>query len=632
MSHLLKPSSVYELLPLDRLSGRSSTLLTDRTSTLTKNSATESHKLRNRGHVALVQTNFALLILFTCVPFLVFGGLVSQHHGHATSEHPKLKSGLIQASKIGPSLFAPLFAAVAGRTILKFVQWRAERGTNVGSLDQLLGCTTMFGAISTQVELKALNWIAVCLVALWALSPLGGQASTRILDFGLANSTIPSTIDYLDMNNTFDYYTGGDKAGPVANAGAVFISALSSSLDVKNSGQDVWGNVKIPMLERLPLPSKPDPEGWVNVPANGSVYSSLAGIPVSLRDRTSNISFVIYTSYWVLDCPELRPVAENENTTSVFANAEPFPNSPWWLASPNTTDSSRYTFSKRSVADRYIAYQSWDSSDNESYATCTLQTSFVEASVWCTDGDCRVTTMRPSKLLHPPPSWSTLDYQSRTFDDFAYGLTGSILGHEAHPTPIQGYFLDPGQPFSNNALEDKKGLYQLSKESFETSLAQIMNTYWIVAIAPTAVPAGRIQPDLNSTLHQMGASSLPATNVTIVTTYEIFVCNNTWLAILLLVDLILFIFGTIGLVLAMLNKGPSLALNMSYMVRDSPYVLTEPSSSLCSGAERSRALKNVRVRYGDVLPEEKLGKVGIGECDEQMGLWVGVFDGRREYA
>lgn len=41
-----------------------------------------------------------LLILFTCVPFLTYAGLVLRYNGIPTAGHEKLKEGLIQASRI----------------------------------------------------------------------------------------------------------------------------------------------------------------------------------------------------------------------------------------------------------------------------------------------------------------------------------------------------------------------------------------------------------------------------------------------------------------------------------------------------------------------------------------------------
>lgn len=270
-------------------------------------------------------------------------------------------------------------------------------------------------------------------------------------------------------------------------------------------------------------------------------------------------------------------------------------------------------------------------SRNERYLL--LQTSYVQVEAWCTGPDCRATKIWKSLKPHPPPSWSAVDSTGRAFSDFARGLTGSILGHEADPTPIQGTFVDPSQPFSNIGSQPHtpQALQQLSKDSFALSVAQIMNTYWIVAIATPAVPAGLVQPELNATLQAQEASALPASNVSTVEPHEVFVCNKAWLAVLLLVDLILFLFGITGTILALFNKGPSLTLNMSSMVRDSPYVATQPPRSLCSKGSRSRALRDIRIRYGDVAPREAIGRIGIGECNGRARLQVGKLDRTRDF-
>lgn len=58
--------------------------------------------------------------------------------------------------------------------------WELQKGTTIGRVEQLVGSHTLVGSLVTQIELRTFNLIAMSIVALWALSPVGSQASLRI--------------------------------------------------------------------------------------------------------------------------------------------------------------------------------------------------------------------------------------------------------------------------------------------------------------------------------------------------------------------------------------------------------------------------------------------------------------------
>ena len=98
MAHLLKQRPEYELVPFHRKTTSASSFTTLQEGS--KRTTYVPGKLKSRGHVAAGQIPFALLILSTCIPFLVYGGCVSRYNGHSTNDHPKLKPALGQAAKI----------------------------------------------------------------------------------------------------------------------------------------------------------------------------------------------------------------------------------------------------------------------------------------------------------------------------------------------------------------------------------------------------------------------------------------------------------------------------------------------------------------------------------------------------
>ncbi|OMP83028.1 hypothetical protein BK809_0001220, partial [Diplodia seriata] len=115
----------------------------------------------------------------------------------------------------GPSIFPIVFAAVVAKNLRTISLWQLEKGQKIGVLDQLLGSTSVVSTIITQFQLRAYGPVGVCLMLLWIISPLGGQATLRILDTKLQVDNSSITIDYPTMNYTaaFDPGYASDSQG-----------------------------------------------------------------------------------------------------------------------------------------------------------------------------------------------------------------------------------------------------------------------------------------------------------------------------------------------------------------------------------------------------------------------------------
>ncbi|KAF2649418.1 hypothetical protein K491DRAFT_200622 [Lophiostoma macrostomum CBS 122681] len=127
----------------------------------------------------------SLLLVIPPVIFLAYAGYVKQHEGEKadTAPIPNLRA----AAKYGPTVFPILFAGVIGAFLNALATWRLEEGISVVSLEYLLQSRTVLGTITTPFSLQTLNMLAPGLLLLWALSPVGGQASLRLI------ATTPST-------------------------------------------------------------------------------------------------------------------------------------------------------------------------------------------------------------------------------------------------------------------------------------------------------------------------------------------------------------------------------------------------------------------------------------------------------
>lgn len=157
-----------------------------------------------------------------------------------------------------------------------------------------------------------------CLVLLWCLSPLGGQALVRVLSE--VDVPIPSITNVTYANTRAGKYIAhGEGSGMdgygyffFRGFGALFGASILAPVSVKNSPVDIWGNIRIPYQSHLF--GATDQDGWVSVKANGTTpptYSSMFGIPTTADFPEGNTSFYLESSYLELDC--------NQRNTTTFS-------------------------------------------------------------------------------------------------------------------------------------------------------------------------------------------------------------------------------------------------------------------------------------------------------------------------
>ena len=131
--------------------------------------------------VSTLSQLFIDLVLATpAVLFLAFAYLVRHHDGQHIEVDPV--PALRVAARYGPTVFPIAFAAVVANCLKAISAWNLERGITVISLEYLLGSRTVFSAVTTPLKLRSMSALAPFLILLWALSPLGGQASLRLVE------------------------------------------------------------------------------------------------------------------------------------------------------------------------------------------------------------------------------------------------------------------------------------------------------------------------------------------------------------------------------------------------------------------------------------------------------------------
>jgi hypothetical protein len=165
---------------------------------------------------------------------------------------------------------------------------------------------SVWGTVESQLLMQRLTVVGVNLLFLWALSPLGGQASLRLMKRDDMASYSSTKLRYLStgpgavamgLSSTFL------DNGKFSDASALFSAALLAPLATKNGPQDAWGNVKIPSIAALGS-SKVDAEGWINVPRieTPETFSSLVGLPLVGLPSKGTSNFSLESSYVSVEC------------------------------------------------------------------------------------------------------------------------------------------------------------------------------------------------------------------------------------------------------------------------------------------------------------------------------------------
>jgi hypothetical protein len=138
----------------------------------------------------------------------------------------------------------------------------------------------------------------------WAMNPLGGQLSLRVVSKETNVTTIETPILFVNPSLSWDNRAVGvDEGVPTASLDRVienvFTTSLLSPNSSKNGTQDIFGNIQIPLLEYLMLNETTDTDGWlyttdwdlqgvkaaivhaagINPSRTRPIYASIVGLP-----------------------------------------------------------------------------------------------------------------------------------------------------------------------------------------------------------------------------------------------------------------------------------------------------------------------------------------------------------------
>lgn len=581
-----------------------------------------------------------VLDLFLAVPpllFLIYAFAVLHNEGKPVELH--VVQELQDAAKYGPTIFPIVFAAIVGSFLKSFAAWKLERGISVLSLEYLLSCRTVFSTVTTPFSLRAISLLTPLLLALWALSPLGGQAAFRVIGAVPNSLSLPWSFAYLDFNSDMIHRGATSSAGSQVMPMIIgaFSGALLSTGEVKLGSQDAYGNIKIPMVEACKSSgAQPDGDGWYSVfPGSGCNYSSIIGIPsIPTKDTgKANMTFSIETQYMYSNCSVTHAAPWNRtdeyqylrnSSTLIYTNNLTFGIQPKLLATKYRKEPQKLVFT--SFTDLAVTN-----------ATCLLYTNYVEASVFCHNTDCKVDRVRASKKAHNDTVLTVLDGMTNSinmppemsfFETFVRAADSPWAAQTiAHPysTPIEYYFTHPESPYNAGTTQAEGSLttwrgadiYPIGDVVFSQRFSQLLNTFWISSIAPQAV-TGSFSKDSNVTA---GGYAVQNATGEVTPDFLVLQCHRNWLAILIIASAIMLLAAIVAAVFGLLRRGPDILDRASLFLRDNPHANVPAGSTMEHGFDQARRLKDVRLCLGDVKAGHDRGHVAVGTVDAVTPLY-----------
>lgn len=428
---------------------------------------------------------------------------------------------------------------------------------------------SVWGTVESQLNMQRLTIVGSNLLFLWALSPLGGQASLRLMTRQDRDSFTDTKLRYLttgpggSMWGLSSTYVG---SGKFADAGALYTAALLAPLDTKTGPRDPWGNVKIPNLEYI-NDTKPDVAGWVTVPdiQQPETYSALVGLPIVGLPETRRSNFTVEANYLTVECGQFTQAPyPGKNSTNIFNTdfakldklvpgqvwrnksiTNPFEpedgqrasffidtnfGSPWDPEDPmyetlvgrldaffgnyNQTRLSR----KEAQEARELSYTSIYATSTDSsefglnMARCTLVQNHVEAMVECNGKQCAVKKVRKS-LSDSRPSIFTPFEHGVIMQGFAQQFPLAVA-FRTGSSPTERYLANSSAfPFVQRAGQLTQditftNLSLIDPGLFSRRLSSAINTYYQLTIQPTGYFGS-----LSSNLSLYGPDTLPVTDI-----------------------------------------------------------------------------------------------------------------------
>lgn len=522
--------------------------------------------------------------------------------------------------------------------------WKLQRGTTFGRVDQLLASNTVFNAIATQVQLRAFDLAGLLIVFLWMLSPIGSQAALRVVYSASTLRETTESVKFIDPQTS--YYMGAAGSSNLFNNNGrpLFASAmLHASSAQGRAAQDLWGNLRVPMIEALDGSAGQD---WISISNSSStLYSSLVGIPTSPRNLPGDSEFTLHLSYIALDCPIFAILNTTQSGFTNFSDpaSSPSLNHPddswmaapigartcyaepdcWKLAQIAASNCGRYCYCDNDCTEaqwpaRRLIWES-QSSAGVAHADCNMYTTYVDVNYTCSGSPCEATAVRRAPrpvggAKNKTAFDNELDEGVVNIHSFLQQFTTlyELVGSR-YMSPLVAYLMSPDESQTWLGNNYSTSVIDAGRQQFEFRLAQLINTLCIIGISPhtisgyLSVDERKSQPDY-ANIPPKRIITVPAR---VITRQSIVRCDKGWLAALLLASVAVMAIAIIGVIVRSQTLVPDILGALSMATLDNQCSDIVKGGSTLDGMERTRLLKHVKIRLGDVNPTGVYGRIAL---------------------
>ncbi|KAF6787634.1 hypothetical protein CSOJ01_15165 [Colletotrichum sojae] len=569
-------------------------------------------------------------IILTVLPllFIVLAILAAKLDGSpvATSEYG---GRVVEITRLGPTIYPILFAMVAARFYKNAARYRLERprGMKMSSLEQVFGSQSFSSALERLFVVRAQLLLGALILSTWAMSPLGGQSSSRLLRTQERRIESRHPIYYDDR--AFKPSVWGETTDYTISASDI-VQALYSGLFLSPKTQqrafsDVWGRPKIPQLPRNWRHGE-NSEAWRLIDSDAlregrEEFTSLIGVNIQspdFSDNTTRYDFEVQSTYFNLECKMIADAVTIVDLRHIIywkpGFGTPSQKTDLRQAIPSDGASGSFvpilTYPTCNSSTPYLLYTSSSPATRGRYYSvfnCTMAKFRLETKMRCTVQGCSPQEQR-QVLNSTEDSEMSRDllggffqYQVQNALDAWPSMT-KIVPWRASAT--ENFIANDKNVYANQAFRNWTGV---DEDMFSSRLTTAFNMAWEAGIDPYSVMKG------SSLIEQTSSAAESWTNETlalVTRTDDVYYVNVAWASILIFATTVLQILAIGGLVLRCLIRGPDILGFASALTRDNRYVPVNGGSSL-DGADRAKCLGDMRVRIADVQPQESCGYVAF---------------------
>ncbi|KAK7535285.1 uncharacterized protein J3D65DRAFT_669373 [Phyllosticta citribraziliensis] len=501
---------------------------------------------------------------------------------------------------------------------------------------QLLGSTSLGNTIFMPWKFRLTSPLMLALLISWALSPLGSQASLRIVSRESRDPISPLSVTLLDTNTTSPQSLGEDSESGYNSRDLAFSTALAASSLTRNSSVDSWSNLHIPMIEIVEKGSKPHAGGWYRgIELDAIAHASLIGVPFTpftadVAQQSANFTFVaaymhLTPTFFTNDSyREISPgninlyesyekdANKNEKIPLGLRFSGQFEGSNQSNALDGTTHGPQTIF----VDDHIRPLGTGKGKHVYLSADFVLSMSFVEVEIFrdTTPGAPKpwhMTAVRRKNSTMEDQDWTPLE-DGRLFDRFFKGLRQIKAFQPAskRPTTLNYYLADPTDPYVPKTKEE---FLAVTAEDFALRLTQLMNTIRMASMMPHgSIILSEFAPSADSNFTTRTGSGISWT------TEHFLECHYQWLGILLICSLFLMAAAAVSAICGVASVAPDVFDTVSSLTRKNRIVVPEGGTWM-EGDERVRMLKDVVVFLGDAKPDAAAGCIVLSNNADGEG-------------